>query len=406
MIYAQKGISILALIITIILTIILSATIINNVLNISDDANKTRFIADLAEIQYDVGIKRAHNLIPQNEESYIDINEGFTKIKIKKSPKAELEDGWVVNLNEINIYNSTLGNEYKDIDMNSEISFGPSAPDIYVYDALGIVYYARGYTDKYVITYGIDYITCVNEEDWDFDLSTGTIFGYSGPNVNELIVPSYIYGIRVTNIKGDINNEQGILYNKNISNLIISNGIKIINEFAFANCKSIDNITISGSVETIEKNAFSGCTDLRTISISNGLKKISDYAFSYCTDLYSIVIPNSTIEIGNYAFIGCTRLENVTIPSATVDIRTGTFSGCRALKEVTISAGVKNILDYAFYNCTDLFNINIPYSVEYISSTAFNGCKGLKKIIINKAKNSIGGAPWGATNAVIVWTPI
>ena len=41
--------------------------------------------------------------------------------------------------------------------------------------------------------------------------------------------------------------------------------------------------------------------------------------------------------------------------------------------------------------------------INSISNTAFAGCTNLETITINKSEGSVSGAPWGATNATVVW---
>jgi type II secretory pathway pseudopilin PulG len=144
---AEKGISLIALIITIIVIIILAVIVIGGAMNTPESANKAKYLGDLSEVQQAVAIKRAENLMPTINNIEADMNDGFTKITMKRTSTGDTEDGWVVNLNNIGIKNSTLGNGYDEVVENSEIIFGDEAPDVYVYDANGEVYYAKGYKD-------------------------------------------------------------------------------------------------------------------------------------------------------------------------------------------------------------------------------------------------------------------
>jgi type II secretory pathway pseudopilin PulG len=108
-IYSKKsGISLIALIITIIVIIILSAIVIGVAFTTPEQAGTARFVADISEVQQAVSIKRAENYKPTPDGSFQDLNTGFTKIKLKKTSTGEFEDGWVVNLNTINLKNSSL----------------------------------------------------------------------------------------------------------------------------------------------------------------------------------------------------------------------------------------------------------------------------------------------------------
>lgn len=80
------------------------------------------------------------------------------------------------------------------------------------------------------------------------------------------------------------------------------------------------------------------------------------------------------------------------------------FYGCPNLVGVTLSQFVTTLGSQAFYGCIGLKSITIPSSVTSIASNAFTGCSNLTTITVNKAQGSISGAPWGATNATVVWT--
>lgn len=95
----------------------------------------------------------------------------------------------------------------------------------------------------------------------------------------------------------------------------------------------------------------------------------------------SLVIPYGTTKIGNYAFYNYALLTHVSIP-----------------------ASVTTIGEYSFRGCTGLTMVTIPESVTTIGTTAFSACTNMTKITINKPQDSITGSPWGATNAVVVWT--
>lgn len=56
-----------------------------------------------------------------------------------------------------------------------------------------------------------------------------------------------------------------------------------------------------------------------------------------------------------------------------------------------------------FPSCNNLIDIVIGSETVSISDNAFTGCNNLATIQINKAQNSIQGAPWGAPNAEVIW---
>ena len=160
-----------------------------------------------------------------------------------------------------------------------------------------------------------------------------------------------------------------------------------IGAYAFANNPIKSDIDFN-NVETISAYAFSGDSAVYGDTISElygkEVVKIMDSAFYKKRYLTKIDFPKVE-HISNSSFSYCTKLTDVNIPS------------------------VRWIAGYAFQNCTSLESIEIPDTIEEIAYNdgihvnAFEGCSNLKSIIINKPLNSVAGAPWGATNAQVLW---
>ena len=104
----------------------------------------------------------------------------------------------------------------------------------------------------------------------------------------------------------------------------------------------------------------------------------------YCNNVEYLKLPKSLRKIGEYAFANYTKLGGVSIP-----------------KNVNV------IEKYAFYNCPCLSSISILGNVNQINEHAFEGSwqkeTNVSIISIKGTENSIKGAPWGASNATIVW---
>lgn len=75
-----------------------------------------------------------------------------------------------------------------------------------------------------------------------------------------------------------------------------------------------------------------------------------------------------------------------------------------SVTRLVIPEGTTRIRNNLFSSCTGLTNVTIGNGVTSIGNSAFSDCTGLETITINKPENSISGAPWGATNATVVWT--
>lgn len=97
----------------------------------------------------------------------------------------------------------------------------------------------------------------------------------------------------------------------------------------------VENIVISDSVTSINNFAFLGCSNLKSITIPNSVTSIGSGAFAYCSSLTSISIPDSVTSIGGGAFRECFSLTNITIPNSITSIGNKTFYNCLNLTVYT-----------------------------------------------------------------------
>ena len=227
-------------------------------------------------------------------------------------------------------------------------------------------------------------------------------------------------------------------YRDEIVEVVVSDGVTSIGNYAFDNCQKLEKVTLGGDVEVIGEQAFSACVALKKLTLPQSLKEIKSTAF-YGTGLTSINIPASveTIETGaflnnysltsisvdknnaayssdskgilfskdktrlilcpqgfagNYtvpsgvkviaevAFQNCKSLTGITIPSSVTTIERFVFGTCDELASVTLSEGLQVIGKEAFYGCEKLVSIEIPGSVTMIEDSAFSWCRGLKDL--------------------------
>lgn len=70
-----------------------------------------------------------------------------------------------------------------------------------------------------------------------------------------------------------------------VRNVVISDGVKVINDYAFENCQTLTSISLPNSVTRIGDDAFSGCISLTSITLGAKLDAIGDNACDWCTNL-------------------------------------------------------------------------------------------------------------------------
>ena len=122
--------------------------------------------------------------------------------------------------------------------------------------------------------------------------------------------------------------------------------------------------------------------EVTDLVIPNGVTKISDYAFSKAKMITSVKIPESVTEIGMGAFNECTNLKNVNIPQGVTKIAEGTFMKC-GITDIVIHNGITELGNSAFYSCSSLENLTIGTGLKYSGYSVFNACENIKNVYIS-----------------------
>ena len=185
------------------------------------------------------------------------------------------------------------------------------------------------------------------------------------------------------------NGGSGTCFDK-VEEVVIKEGASVIEPYAFAYCENLRNITLPDSITSIEKHAFYKCENLNSITIPNGVTSIEEFTFYCCTRLNSVTIPSSVTSIGDYAFGTCENLNNIIIPNSVEIIDDYAFQECRGLTSVTIPSSVTKIGVSAFCCCTSLKDIIIPDSVIEIGRHAFEDSRNISNITLPITVEIIG----------------
>lgn len=241
---------------------------------------------------------------------------------------------------------------------------------------------------------------------------------------SKIATPAHIKGLPVKEIgKG------AFVLNKNIREVVITEGIEKINHSAFAYCYNLKKITIAKSVKRISNYAFWDCRKLSIIKGGKGVRRIGKGVFWCCkkitkipdfpkvkywfgsnfsgTGIKNITVPEGVQVCANSQFYDCKKLKRVVIKKAddlwprmfyessvreviikkgAKMIRREAFGNCKKLKKVVIPKTTKKIGLRAFQNCKSLRKLTIPKSVKKIDVTAFDGCsKKLKLYVYSKS---------------------
>lgn len=203
--------------------------------------------------------------------------------------------------------------------------------------------------------------------------------------------------------------KQSPIGDNTITKIIIPEGVKKIDAYAFARLTALKEVVLPSTIEAIEYGAFEGCSSLErvtgleyvqlinnsafrgcnlkgTIKLDN-IKAIGDFAFAEngtksSSGLEGVVLPPELQSIGAYAFYYNTSLKNVEVKAEKVKYGPYVFAGCSALEKASMNASV--IPEGAFMGCLRLKEIVIGNDVNFIGENAFMSCERLEKAVIGK----------------------
>lgn len=169
----------------------------------------------------------------------------------------------------------------------------------------------------------------------------------------------------------------------------IPDSVKEIGSGAFSKLTGLKKIVIPGTVKKISSSAFAFNSTLEEVVLEEGIREIGDQAFNGCTKLRTVKLPQSLKTIEQLAFYNCSNLESINIPSEVQNIGSYVFADCRALNSVKIEEGVTKVTSKEFSDCTNLTSITIPSTVTNINPNAFDRCTNLNEIILSNNKNYV-----------------
>lgn len=219
------------------------------------------------------------------------------------------------------------------------------------------------------------------EDQW-IPIGKHAIAGLLDGGLTELVIPREVTDIR----------DYACAWMRNITKLVIPNGIQRIGDFAFGGVGET-YLEIPHTVELIGEYAF-GESSINTLIIK-GSPDIKSSCFRY-TELSNITIegtlgdfPNDIFDKTPY-YNDSNNWENniLYVSSHLIDVK----SECSG--DVFVKAGTKAIARFAFQKCTNITSIVVPEGVSNICSCAFENDstpinRVLKKISLPSTVNDL-----------------
>ena len=224
------------------------------------------------------------------------------------------------------------------------------------------------------------------------------ICGYQGDGGN-VVIPSKIDGISVTAIGQYAFNE------KNITSLVIPNGVRTIEEGAFYYCKKLAQVALPDSLTAIRDSAFYQCESLTSVVLPDTLSELGAYAFGDCYKLQSFNIPTG-ITVLKKAVFRCSEITNLTVPSNIKKIEYEAFGLNDKMTVLSLPEGLTELGENALRGLRRVGKIEIPASVTKIGEGALSNCGNAtfsvaSGNIVYDSRNNCGGVIETATNRLI-----
>ena len=249
--------------------------------------------------------------------------------------------------------------------------------------------------------------TVNTDGDWQYVLdgnNNAIITKYTGAGVDTLTIPATVGGYSVK----QVGNGTAVLSNY-VFNLVISNGIESIGDYAFQDSDIYNSISFPSSLKSIGDYAFEGCEYNGSLNIgSTQLVTIGEHAFDQCDNLSgTLTLPTTLTTIGDYAFQSCWMLTGaLIIPASVTSIGNHAFGICQGFTSLTLNSGVQTIGESAFENCDSMTGtLTIPASVTSIGDYAFGDCD-FDKVIFNSQSPNVGSHafdfdPYGEKDTIV-----
>ena len=296
----EKGITLIALVITIVILIILATVAISSIFGENGLIGYAERGKEESKGAY---VQEARDLWIQERE--------LAKLT-GKNPKS-MED----ILNELKVQGTLTEQEVEDIlnDANNAIKIGSKTISFKVLD--------------------YDIVEPDNIDDWLYrveDDGTATLIGYKGKDT-KVIIPNTINGMQVKKIKSD-SPGTATIWDKSICS-----GTTNSSTFGYSPIQStITDVIISEGIEEIGSSTFIKSVALKNISIPNTVKKIGDTVFAGCESIKNIEIPSSVNYIDGGAFKYCQTLTEITIPKSVTNMGAKVFNG---IPKITVNVPFK-----------------------------------------------------------------
>lgn len=149
-----------------------------------------------------------------------------------------------------------------------------------------------------------------------------------------------------------------------LTSVSIPDSVTYVGAYAFsANANNL-TITIRYNTGKIADHMLYN-TDMYEVIMENGITEIGNYVFALCHELAEITFPNTLREIGDYAFYDNRSYSELTLPGTMTSIGSYAFARGYDFVKINIPDSVQSIGDHAFYRGEANNHVNPELTVYF-----------------------------------------
>ncbi|MBO7390049.1 MAG: leucine-rich repeat protein, partial [Clostridia bacterium] len=295
-------------------------------------------------------------------------------------------------------------------DMDTEVEKGYIAPDALSGHMVGLQLFGpKGvYLESFANQSDVIYVAWNDASCFEYDyLSSNKIEitglvasgheGCSGGYHDDVVLPMYIGGIKVTSIHADAFKGE-----EKLTSLVIPTSIVSIGDRAFEACTSLGYITIPYSVRSIGDNAFASCSALDEVVFNTDNITLGNDVFIFSKSTMILYSETKNGQVSKYASRAgiafntgtpytCFLTSTILNSSGSSTIRVDGIKShkCKYGHSVIVIPNllrgkvVEKIKSGAFAGMTALTSISISDNVNDVGTGTFNGCTNLSTVTIS-----------------------
>ena len=236
-------------------------------------------------------------------------------------------------------------------------------------------------------------------------------------------------GIAVDPLNPSLSSLEGVLFNKDLTELIqypggkagsyaIPDSVTNIGHYAFAGCVNLTELNIGTNLTSIIWDALLACPRLSAFtvdalnpsfsSVEGVLFNKSQSVILRCPQVRagSYEIPNGVTGIGWGAFLNCTGLTNIFIPDSVVGgISAYAFQRLHWSEAGHDSQRRQSILSFAFAACTNLAGVYFRGNAPEFGNDGYDVFMGSPATTLYYLPGTIGWPPMVGDQPTALWLP-